>query len=143
MANLTITPKYVRPLAGAYVSTKRAGEALSVGNLVYVAGDGDLNLCDADTAATMTAQLGLVVAGANASGLTSPTGAIANEEYCTVLWFGRVALDPASLDETKQYYVSNTAGKIADGAGTNTRRVGAPESDTIFFFNPNTVAINY
>ncbi len=140
MADLTITPAKVAPLAGSIVVAKEAGEDMTVGNLVYVSSDGTVKLCDADTLATVTGQMGIVVAGNGNGGLPSSTGAIVDGETVSVVVFGRVSFGEAILDETKQYYASNTAGAIGDVTGTITRRVGAPESDTIFFFNPNTVA---
>ncbi len=136
MTDLTLSPTNIRPLPGAEVSGKEAGEAMSLGTVVYVAGDSKIYKTDADDATKCSGQIGLVVSG----GQEDRDGDIASGEFCGVLWFGRVALNGKTLDETKQFYISGTAGKIADAAGTVTRRLGAAESATILFFNPQSSA---
>jgi len=140
MADLSITPKDVRALEGAIVTTANAGEAMSVGDLVYLETDGDWNKTDADTGTTLTGTLGIVVAGSGNGGLPNSAGTIANGERITVLLFGRVNLN-VTLSAKVQYFASNTAGKISNTVGTVTRRIGSAETtDGIFFFNPNTTA---
>lgn len=134
MANLTINPKHVRPLVGSTLVPKTAGVAMEVGQLVYFYADDEVRLTDADTAATVTGRVGQIVAG----GRHEPTGAIIVGERVTVLEFGRVSYGPdANMDLSKQYFVSNTTGLMNDVPGTVTRRVGAPESSEVFFFNPD------
>jgi hypothetical protein len=137
MTDLTLTVRYVRPLVGSTVVPKTAGEAMTVGDLVYPFSDDTVKKCDADTFATVNGQVWMVVAG----GRHEPDGAIITNERVTCLEFGRVELGPdQSLLDAAHYFASNTAGKIADAAGTVPRRIGSPESDHVLFFNPNTVA---
>jgi hypothetical protein len=137
MTDVTINPKHVRPLVGSTVVPKTCGVTATVGDIVYFYGDDEVRKTDADTAGTVTGRVGQIVAG----GRHEPSGAIAVGERVTVLEFGRVSYGPdANLDLTKQYYVSNTAGKMGDVTGTITRRLGAPESSEVFFFNPDAVA---
>lgn len=134
MTDVTINPKHIRPLVGSTVVPKTAGEAMDVGDLCYPTDDETVMQTDADTAATLTGRVFLVVAG----GAHDPDGAIAEDERVTVLEFGRVSLGPdADLDVSKQYFASNNKGKFGDTAGTVTRRVGAPESSEVLFFNPD------
>lgn len=139
MANVTITPNQIKPLVGSTVEPRTAAVAMTVGDLVYPSGDDNVNLTDADTAATVSGLVGIIVAG----GRHEPSGAIIAGERVTVLWFGRVYLgDSANLDRTKAYFVSNTAAKLSDTPGTNPRRVGAPETSRIFFWNPGMAGMN-
>jgi len=134
VTNVTIDPTHVRPLVGSTVIPKTAGEASDVGTTVYFSDDDTVLETDANDAATVTGRVGMIVAG----GRHEPSGAIAEGERVTVLEFGRVSLGPdADLDITKQYFASDTKGLIGDVAGTVTRRLGAPESSEVFFFNPD------
>jgi len=138
MATLTLYPAKIKPLEGAIISAKDAGEATKVGKLVYVAADGMVYETDAASAAKVSGNIGMVVSG----GRQDPEGDVAAGERVGVLWFGRVALNGTTLDMTKQYYCANVTstvkGLIGDAAGTVTRRVGAAESATVLFFNPDT-----
>lgn len=138
MATLTLYPLKVKPLEGSIISAKDAGEATKVGRLVYVAGDGLVYETDAADAAKVSGQIGMVVSG----GREDRDGDIAAGERVGVLWFGRVALNGTTLDETKSFFcadvTSTVKGLIGDTAGTVTRRIGAAESETVLFFNPDT-----
>jgi hypothetical protein len=139
MTVVTINPVHVRPLVGSIVRPATADETMVVGDLVYVS-DGDdvlVKKTDADTLATVTGRIYQVVAG----GRHMTNGAIIQGEAVTILEWGRVSWGPdVDLDVTAQYFVSNTAGKVDTAAGTNTRRIGSPETVEVFFFNPEAVA---
>lgn len=138
MPDITINPATIRPLRGSTVSMSNAAEAMELGDLVYVSGDGEVGLTDADDSATLTGRLGIAVGVSNHIN----SGAVAAGERVTVLWLGRVAIPGAELDVTKIYYVSNNPGKISDAPGTITRAVGGPETSEIFSFNPDTTVPN-
>lgn len=134
MPDVTVTPKYVKPLVGSFVRLHTASTALTVGNVVAPTGTGDyVEKTDASTNENVQGLIGLVVAG----GRREPDGSIIADERVTVLWFGPVELGAdAALDVAKNYFASDTAGAIADASGTVTRRVGAPLSATCLFWNP-------
>lgn len=132
MADLVITPKKIRPLIGGNLTPSMvANSAMNVGDIVYPSANNVVSLCDADTATTVDGLVGMVVAG-NRGDIN---GAIISGETVTVLWVGRVAVDDGSLDLTKSYFASNTTGKLADAAGTTSRRLAYPESTGVLFFN--------
>lgn len=137
MSDITLVATQVRPLLGAITRMFDAGEAMTVGDVVRVSTSGTVVKGDASTAPGAKGQLGIVVAGANAHS----SGTIASGERVTVVVFGPVFLgSTVTLDETKTHYLSDTAGKIADAAGTVTRAIGNAESNTVFFFNPSDTA---
>lgn len=143
MTTVAINPRHVRPLVGSVVIPgAKAAANMEVGDLVYMSDGANklVSLTDADTLATVKNKIYQVVAG----GRHNPTGAIVTGEAVTLLEFGRVSWGPdADLDVTKQYFASNTAGGVEDAAGTNSRRIGQPETDEIFFFNPDNAAPGY
>lgn len=131
MADWTASATKSGLMPGQKVRRKQAAEAMSLRTLCYVNGDGKLAKADASAAATCKGQLYIVVAGAQ--GNTS--GTIAADEWVTAVWMGPVP-GFSSLDETKMYYVSDTAGKGADAPGTKVRPIGYPDSSEVFMFNP-------
>lgn len=135
MANVTVTATQVRALPGAITAMYDAGEAMTVGNVVQMAGDAALDMANASSAATANGTLGIVVAAEG----HSPTGAVAAGERVTIVLWGRVYLgESASLDETKVYFVGTTDGVITDVAPAAFRAIGYPLSPTILFFAPVT-----
>ena len=119
MGTLTATAANVRALRehGAIVIPAQAGEALTVGQLVYAASDGDWQKADANTTAAAARALGVVVESYD--GETS----IADTAACSVCIFGPVT-GLATITPGANYYVSDTAGSIADAAATYDRIVG-------------------
>ena len=119
MGTLTATAANVRALRehGAIVIPAQAGEALTVGELVYAASDGDWNLADANTTAAAARALGVVVESYDGE------EDIADAAACSVCIFGPVT-GLATITPGANYYVSDTAGSIADAAATYDRIVG-------------------
>lgn len=135
MGNVTISATEIRPLDGALTRVLKAGEAMTLGKCVQVAGDGDVEMANATTVAGADGVLGLVVAGAD----HDATGDVVANETVTIVVHGPVYLGPsAALDETKLYFVAETDGVITDEAPTNFRAVGYPLSATVIFWNPAT-----
>lgn len=131
MADWTVTATKVGLLPGQKVRRKQMAVAASLGDLCYVNADGKLAKADASAVATSKGQLYVPVAGAK--GNTS--GTLAADEWVTAVWLGPIP-GFTSLDETKLYYVSDTAGKGADAAGTKVRSIGYPDSATVFMLAP-------
>lgn len=119
MADLTATAVNVRALRehGAITIPAQAGESLTIGQLVYPASDGDWNLADANTTAAAARAQGIVVESYD--GETT----VASGAQCTVCVFGPVT-GLSTITPGANYYVSDTAGAVADAAATYDRIVG-------------------
>lgn len=141
MAYIAVDPLKVRPLPGSIVSPHKITAAGFIGRLVYALDDSTVALTDAATPSKVSGQIGQIVGGG--AQLLSPTGAVAANEMCDILWFGRVTWG-VDLDPTKNYFVGNSdsgaLGKVSDTAGDDSRRIGKPEDSDVFFFNPESVA---
>lgn len=129
MADLTVTAKSVRPLPSSIVREFTAGGSGNVGDIVYVDANGKVQQTDADAAGTLVA-IGVVVA----VGSYGATAFVSGDPVSVVI-FGAVC-GFSGLTPGSKVYVSNTAGKLADAAGTNTRVMGlAIGADTILVMN--------
>lgn len=105
----------------------KAGETVSAGDLVYFDDtDNEWKLCDADTAATVNNVLLGIAQGSGTNGNAIDNG---------VLLQG-VDANQSGLTEGDTYYASNTAGAIANSAGTIEVTVGIGKSATELYFNP-------
>jgi hypothetical protein len=135
MANLTITAIDVRPLTGAITRKAVANEAMTVGDAVYIDGSsGGLPTVKMTLHAVLATGnfWGIVVAGDPAKlGAT----AIAIGDTVDVVVFGPVA---GFSGATAGGFVwgSDTAGKVADAAGTKSTIVGVMESPAVLFVRP-------
>lgn len=116
MADLTVTAANVRALRehGAIVIPLTAGEALTVGDSFYLDTDGDALKADGNVSAAAARGRGVIVESYD--GETS----IASGAACSGCFFGPVA-GYATVTPGANYYVSNTAGKVGDAAGTFSR----------------------
>lgn len=134
MANVTISSKTdVRPLVPSNVVKALTAEALNLGEVVYRNSSGYWAKADASTLVTSRGQIGIVVAG----GQASSDGTVASGDMAAVVVHGRVYLGGGlTLDETKSYYVSNTAGSLSDTVGTHSRIVGNAEDQQVFYVDP-------
>jgi len=129
MANLSIPDaKNIRPLESAVIRNAVAGGAMDIGDLVYVASDGDWEQADGNASATAFAT-GIVV------GSDSGETGILADEGIAVCVFGPVA-GFASLTPGGIGYTSDDTGKIEDAAGTVTHTIGWCQTDEIFFVQP-------
>lgn len=132
------TPANIRALRehGAIVLPAQAGEALTVGDLVYWASDGDVMQADANAGQPQTRAVGIVVASYDGE------TAVASGAACSVCVFGPIAgFDVADITPGALYYVSDTAGKVDDAAGTYDRIIGwgvEIAGQDVLFFNPQT-----
>lgn len=140
MADITVTAAQVRPVGDWFFSFPCvAGEALSLGDVVIFNSSFQAVKADTDSAAGVTAQLGVVVGGA--SGIHHTAGTVASGEACSVLVQGYVYLgSSAGLTYNKPLFASGTAGKMADVAPVNYRFLGNPINATTLYFNPTAAA---
>lgn len=124
MADISVTALKVSPLKGAITRDFTAGGSGSVGNLVYI--DGANGAKQADGSAAGTAEARGIVVAVEGGKTTFVSG-----DRLTVVILGPVAgfagMTPGAL-----HYASDTAGALADAAGTATKCVGFAESATVF-----------
>lgn len=135
MANLTVTAADVRPLPGAKIVRMQAGGTVSVGAAVYVVSDGDVEHTAGGSLSTVLPALGIVCAALD--GDTSG----ASGEWVDVVTAGRVTgfsgMTPGDIA-----YVSNTAGKLADAAGTKSLIMGLVLSTTVVLVRIETIDLS-
>lgn len=113
MTSLSFTAARIKTQPGAILQKKRAGGAGSVGDWVYVAADGDVELADANAVSSAGLQalgIGIVV---SCSGEDDADTTFADGDPVTVCTYGRVegfsGLTPGVIGWT-----SATAGDIDD-----------------------------
>jgi hypothetical protein len=124
MADVTVTKTSVRPLENANINSRHtAGEALTLGDAVYLKSDGKWWQTDASVAGTASDVLiGVVVAGSSSPDTTNDGDVAAGELIDVVVWGGVEGF--SSLTPGAILYLSDNAGLIADAVGTVTRRIG-------------------
>lgn len=135
MADISLTAANIRPLTenGAVTGMFTAGGALTIGDVVYLATDGDVEEADANVSNAAGRGIGIVVAGPNSS--TS----IAAGDPVTVCLFGPVeGFSGATPGDT--VYVSDTAGALADAAGTVSHIMGRVISASRVWVSPSYAA---
>ncbi len=131
MTVLALTAAKIRALTenGAVIRPYDAGAAITVGQLVYVAADGDVEPADANVSALATMAIGIAV-----QSFDGETAIVANTPV-SVCVFGPVS-GFSSMTPGTNGYVSDTAGEVDDTAGTFDRIVGYAERTGVFFVNP-------
>lgn len=111
MADINVTARLVKPLPGASIRPFLAGGSGNVGDLVYVDSNGEAQQADASAAGTALG-VGIVVAAGGEGALTFASG-----DALSVVVAGPVTgfsgMTPGGV-----LYASDTAGKLADAAGT-------------------------
>lgn len=134
----SITGAVLRPVPGQTITrmVEAAEDMAAAEVLVYLNGTESGGLeqatrADASAATSCKGVLGLRLAGSE----KSTDGTCDSGEVITVAILGPVT-GLTGLDETKEYFVSDTAGYGADAAGTVTRSIGWPLSSTAFNFTP-------
>jgi hypothetical protein len=129
MADLTVTAKSVRPLHGAVIRDFTAGSTLNVGDLVYVDSNGKVQQASASAAGTAVA-IGMVIAAGSLGATSAASGDVVSVELLGAV-NGFSGLTPGT-----KVYVSNTAGKCADSAGTVSKQIGLTiATDTILLLH--------
>lgn len=132
MADLAFTAANIRPLLGSVTRPYQCGAVVAVGDVVYVAADGDVEICVADGAATAQG-IGIVTAIGAYGKLTSVAG-----DMVDVTTFGAIegwtSLTPGDL-----VFVSAVDGNVADAAPAATNFIwvmGRVETAGQIYINP-------
>jgi hypothetical protein len=131
MAAITFTAADVRPLAGAKIRRFDAGGTVGMGKPVYIAADGDVELCKGDLVATTLGTIGLAVATPDGG-----TSASANERVDVAVYgpvAGFTSLTPGSL----VWLSDTTTGGMDTTENTAGLVVGVAESATVVFVRPH------
>ena len=132
MGDISLTAANVRALQanGAVVRPYTAGAAITVGEAVYIASDGDVEPADADLTEAAAKAIGIAVESYD--GETS----IAENDPVSVCVFGPVA-GFSGMTPGQALYTSDEAGNISDTAGTASHVIGHAESATIVWVDPD------
>lgn len=130
MALISLTAAQIRALTdhGAVIRRYDAGAAITVGQSVYVASDGDVEPAIATAQASAKA---IGVAVESYDGETS----IAAGKPVSVCVFGPVS-GFSGMTPGNTIYQGDTAGRVADAAGTYTHEVGYAEAAGVLFVSP-------
>jgi len=132
MTDATLTSANIRPLNGAIVRQFAANAELTVGNVVYIASDGEVDKADCNAALT---SIGVGIVVASRDGQTT----IAAGEAASVVVLGPVG-GFSGLVEGSRMFVSEVAGGLRTaaptGAGTWSHCMGYAERDGVFFVLP-------
>lgn len=128
MADIIVVTNKVSPLQGAVTREHEAGGAGDLGDTVYLAADGDVEVADASVAGTAKAR-GIVVAIQGGK-----TSFVAGDAL-TVAIHGAVG-GFSGMTPQNTLYQSDTAGALADAAGTVSHKMGYAESATVVVLNP-------
>lgn len=140
MADITVTAADVRALKGAITRKAVAGEALTVGNVVYISSY-------SGTLPAVSKILGGAVATCNPFGVvvagppTSASTTVASGDVCDVVAFGPVA-GFSGMTSGATVWASDTAGVAATAVGTKSGIVGLAESPTVLFVRPGLFAVS-
>lgn len=131
MADITVTAANVRALTpnGALTRDYTAGAAITHGQAVYIASDGDVEPADGSAAGTAKA-IGIAVAH------NDTDTSVAAGERVAVCVFGPVSGFSGATPGGKAW-VSDEAGAVADGAGTVGHEIGYFESAAVLFVSPD------
>ncbi len=130
MAAIAYTPAHIRPLEGAVLRDYDAGGNGEVGNVIYIASDDDVEVTDADAAATAHGR-GIVVA-VNKEGETSFVAG----DRLSVCVFGPVG-GFSGMTPGSRVYVDADAGKLDHTSPAVSMPMGYAESAGVVFVAPS------
>ena len=130
MAAVTVTARKVSAMPTSTVFPYDAGGSGSLGDSVYINGSGAAVQSDGNAGSGAELSVGIVVSAGTFGATTFVSG-----DRVGVCRYGPVegfsGATPGGLG-----YASDTAGVVADAAGTNSRVIGRFDSATCLFVNP-------
>lgn len=135
MADISLTAANIRALTenGAVTEMGAAGGSMTVGDVVYRAADGDWEQADGNASNAAARARGVVVIGKDDS-----TSIVAGDPI-TVCLFGPVE-GFSGMTVNDALFVSDTAGKLADAAGTVSHLMGHAASASRVWLQPSQAA---
>ncbi len=132
MSDVTIDYANIRPLDGCIIRRMTAGEAMAVGQPVYVSANDTVSLTDASDT-TKNFCVGVVVAGAEGG------TAIASGEEVDVVLYGPVAGYSTNMAAGTVFWTNDSVGVIADAAGTKDTMIGIGLNASVLLVKPQIV----
>ena len=117
MADLTLTQRSMKPLPGALVRACIAGGAVDFGDVVRYDSNGRVIRALADAAGNAKA-IGIAISVGSFGALSAVAG-----DAVDVAYLGPVTGFSGATPGTDAF-LSNTAGKVADAAGTVSKKLG-------------------
>ncbi len=121
------TAANVKPLDGSLKRRYTAGEAIAAGQAVYISANETVSLADASAVATTLPFIGIALQS------------VALGDRVDVVTFGPVNSVTGGTAGAR-LYLSDTAGEVAESAGTKQYQIGLVESATVIFINPSGLA---
>jgi hypothetical protein len=129
MTDISLTAAQIAILPGAVTRRRTAGATITIGQVVYIASDGDAEPADGNVSAAAARGIGIAVESYDGETTVNAGDPV------TVCVFGPVSgfsgATPGSYG-----YLSDTVGRIGDSAGTFAFILGYFESAGVFFVNP-------
>jgi len=123
------TAELIKPLEGAIIRRFTAGAAITAGHVIAMMADGAVDPADG-SAFVGTQVIGVAIAAAAAAG-----------DLVDVVTYGPISAitggTPAAI-----VYISDTAGTVAETAGTKDTIVGYVESATVLFVRPRLIDLS-
>ncbi len=131
MADISLTAVQIRALTenGARIRNFTAGAAITIGQAVYIAADGDVEPADANAGTPAEQAIGIAVESYDGETSIAAGGPVSVCVLGPVSGFS--GMTPGDV-----LYVSETVGAIADAAGAFSRIIGHAESATVLWVNP-------
>ena len=131
MAVISLTSANIRALQanGAVVRQFTAGGTITIGYLVYIASDGDVEHADGNVDSATARAIGIAVESYDGETTVTATNPV------SVCVFGPVS-GFASMTPGALGYVSDTVGRLDTVAGTFSRIMGYSERAGVFFVHP-------
>jgi hypothetical protein len=134
MADITVVAKKVAALPGAICRFVTLGGNVNVGDVVYMASDGDAEVADGDAGTGVIEEGRGIVLSVGGEGKESGVAG----ERASICLYGPVA-GFSGMTPGDGLYVSDTAGKLADAAGANEWAMGFAYAADVVFVNPQVV----
>lgn len=128
MADIAFTAANIRPLVpnGAVLALHKAGGTITVGHLVYVAADGDVEQADANAGTPAQQAIGIAIQSYDGETTITAGNPVS---VCVIGPVGGYSgMTPGDI-----LYVSDTVGRINDAPGTYTRIIGRAESASVIW----------
>jgi len=132
MADVIVVKANIRPLNNCVTQRYKAGEAMALGQPVYISGNDTVSLTDSSAAATNFV-IGVVVS-ASGGGSDAASG-----EWVDVAVYGPVTGYTTNMAAGILLYTDDDAGIISTTAGTKKSIIGYCKNATTLFVQPSLV----
>lgn len=131
MADIALVAKKIAALPGALCRMITLGGSVNVGDAVYIASDGDAEQADGNAGTGVNEKARGIVLAVGGEGAESGVAG----ERATMCLHGPIA-GFSGMTPGDTLFVSDTAGKVADAAGTNSSVIGHAFAADVLFVAP-------